>query len=126
RAVLSPTRVDPPHRNDHARQRAEADAERMRPAAITRALEAIGEALVDMRQAPDPRIPLEVALVRIARPDSDPSAEALLERIEALEAVLAGASSASLRGAPSAPPEATARSASPAAEARERLAEAKR
>jgi DNA polymerase III subunit gamma/tau len=125
-AFLASMRVDLTHLNEHDRQQAEADAERMRPAAITRALEAIGVALVDMRQAPDPRIPLEVALVRIARPESDPSAEALLERIEALEAVLAGASPASLRGAASAPPEATPRPASPAAEARERLAEAKR
>ena len=38
-----------------------------------------------MRQAPDPRIPLEVALLRLTRPESDPAPAALLERIERLE-----------------------------------------
>ena len=56
------------------------------PAGLTRALEAIGEALLEMRQAPDARIPLEVALVRLTRPESDISPSALLARIEALEA----------------------------------------
>ena len=56
------------------------------PAGVTRALEAIGEALLEMRQAPDARIPLEVALVRLTRPESDVSPSALLARIEALEA----------------------------------------
>ena len=43
----------------------------MGAAGLTRALEALGDALVDMRQAPDPRIPLEVALVRICDPATD-------------------------------------------------------
>ena len=42
----------------------------------TRALEVLGEALVEMRQAPDPRIPLEVALVRLTQPDADASLDA--------------------------------------------------
>ena len=55
------------------------------PAAITRAMEVLGEALVDQREALDARLTLEVALVRLARPELDPSPAALLERIERLE-----------------------------------------
>lgn len=60
--------------------------ERLSPAAITRSLETVGKALVDMRQAPDPRIDLEVAFVRLTNPVVDPSHAALVARIEALEA----------------------------------------
>ncbi len=58
---------------------------RLGPAATVRALDAVGEALVAMRDAPDPRVVLEVALVRITRPETDASPAALLERIERLE-----------------------------------------
>ena len=51
----------------------------------TQALESVGDALRDMRQAPDTRIPLEVALVRLTRPGSDTSLDALVHRIEQLE-----------------------------------------
>jgi DNA polymerase-3 subunit gamma/tau len=78
------------------------------PAGLTRALEAIGEALLEMRQAPDARIPLEVALVRLTRPESDISPSALLARIEALEAggVPAAAPAAPAPAAVSPPPSA--------------------
>ncbi len=58
------------------------------PATITRSLETIGQALVEMRQAPDPRVPLEVAVLTLARRDGADTA-ALMQRIEALEARLA-------------------------------------
>jgi DNA polymerase-3 subunit gamma/tau len=103
---LAAMRVDLAHLGEADREQAEAYAERLRPALVTRALEAIGEALVDMRQAPDPRIPLEVALVRIARPESDTSVEALLDRIEALERALADGGGAS---APAVAPKVRAR-----------------
>jgi DNA polymerase-3 subunit gamma/tau len=63
---------------------------RLSPAVITRSLEAVGRSLVDMRQAPDPRIDLEVAFVRICSASADSSAAGLLERVEQLEAALAG------------------------------------
>ncbi|MFZ1438860.1 MAG: DNA polymerase III subunit gamma/tau, partial [Candidatus Microthrix subdominans] len=65
-------------------------ARRFGPARLTRALEQLGSALVDMRQASDPRVPLEVALVRLTAPTADLSIEALAERVEALERALAG------------------------------------
>ena len=47
---------DPPARlSEHERARASDLASRMAPAAMTRALETLGRALIDMRQAPDPR-----------------------------------------------------------------------
>ena len=61
-------------------------AERVGLAALVRAMEVLGEAQVSMRDAPDPRVTLEVALVRLAHPEADDSPEALLVRIERLEA----------------------------------------
>jgi DNA polymerase-3 subunit gamma/tau len=52
---------------------------------LVRALEVLGRAQVDMREAPDPRVVLEVALVRLARPELDESVAALVERVERLE-----------------------------------------
>jgi DNA polymerase-3 subunit gamma/tau len=49
-------------------------------------MEVLGRAQVSMRDAPDPRVNLEVALVRLAHPEADDSPEALLARIERLEA----------------------------------------
>jgi DNA polymerase-3 subunit gamma/tau len=79
----------------------EAEAHRLGRPATVRAMEVLGETLVDMREAPDPRILLEVALVRLCRPELDSSPAALLERIERLERALAGRPPAP--AAPSAP-----------------------
>lgn len=57
------------------------------PGTLTRALEVLGKALVDMRQAADPRVPLEVALLTLTRRDGN-ELSALISRIEALEARL--------------------------------------
>ncbi len=54
-------------------------------AGLVRAMEVLGQAQVSMRDAPDPRVNLEVALVRLAHPEADESPEALLVRIERLE-----------------------------------------
>jgi DNA polymerase-3 subunit gamma/tau len=48
-------------------------------------MEVLGESQVAMRDAPDPRVNLEVALVRLAHPEADDSPEAILVRIERLE-----------------------------------------
>lgn len=81
---------------------------RLSPPQITRSLEAIGQSLVDMRQAPDPRIDLEVAFVRICTPASDASLDGLRARIEQLEAQIAsGVAAAPVAAQPpaAAPPE---------------------
>jgi DNA polymerase-3 subunit gamma/tau len=65
--------------------RMESQASRMGRAAIVRAMEVLGDALIAMRDAPDTRVLLEVSLVRMCRPEADVSPAALLERIERLE-----------------------------------------
>jgi DNA polymerase-3 subunit gamma/tau len=84
-AFLTAMGSPPPRLAESDKARADRLASTMVPAAMTSALETLGTALVDMRQAPDPRVDLEVALVRLCRPDSDLSLEALAERIEQLE-----------------------------------------
>ena len=79
---------------DAVAERVEDQARRLGRARLTRSLETIGDALMDMREALDPRVSLEVALVRIASSDVDPSPAALLERIERLERALAGQAAA--------------------------------
>jgi DNA polymerase-3 subunit gamma/tau len=60
-------------------------AHRLGAAGATRSLEVIGDAFVGIADAPDPRIPLEVALVRLTRLESDHSPAAIVERLERLE-----------------------------------------
>ena len=56
---------------------------------IVRAIEALGRAQVDMREAPDPRAVLEVTLLRLTRPELDETTDALLDRIARLERAVA-------------------------------------
>ncbi|MDQ6617002.1 MAG: DNA polymerase III subunit gamma/tau, partial [Actinomycetota bacterium] len=98
-------------------------ARRLGLAALVRAMEVIGQALADMRDSVDPRVTLEVALVRLSRPDADISPAALLERIERLERGARGeaggapgtapTSRPSERGAPPGPPARTSVPAPP-------------
>lgn len=70
-----------------ATERAAAEdlAGRLRPRALTFALELLGEALVAMREAPDPRVDLDLALVRLTSPDIGLTLQSLAERVERLE-----------------------------------------
>ncbi len=52
---------------------------------LVRAMELIGTAVVAMRDSPDPRITLEVAFLRLSRPEDESSLDALTERIDRLE-----------------------------------------
>ncbi len=52
---------------------------------LLRTLDLLGTSVTEMRNAPHHRLLLEVALVRAASPETDPSASALLGRIERLE-----------------------------------------
>jgi len=78
-------------------------------AGLTRALDVLGEALVELSRKPDPRIVVEVALIRITQPSADRTLDAILERLDRLE-----------RGA-SAPVPPSAENGSGAATAREVL-----
>ena len=89
-AFLTTMGAPPPRLSPAQADRAEQLAALMSPAAMTRAMETLGVSLVEMRQAPDPRVDLEVALVRLCRPDADRSLDALSARVEQLERQLAG------------------------------------
>jgi DNA polymerase-3 subunit gamma/tau len=65
-------------------------AETMTLARVVRSMEILGHALIDMRDAPDAQVVLEIALVRAVRPDLDSGVEALVERVSALERSLTG------------------------------------
>jgi DNA polymerase-3 subunit gamma/tau len=84
-AFLCAMGADLSYLTDAQQADARATADQIPPAGLTRALEVLGTALVDMRQAPDPRVDLEVALARLTRRDLDTDVSALLERIERLE-----------------------------------------
>jgi DNA polymerase-3 subunit gamma/tau len=79
-------------------ERASAVGQRLGAAGLTRALEVLGEALVELAKKPDPRIVLEVALVRLCRPDADRSLDAVLDRIDRLERSLASGPTAGTGG----------------------------
>ena len=84
-AFLCAMGADLSYLTDAQQESARATAALIPPAGLTRALEVLGTALVDMRQAPDPRVDLEVALARLTRRDLDTDIGALLERVERLE-----------------------------------------
>jgi DNA polymerase-3 subunit gamma/tau len=67
------------------RERASRVGERLGPAGLTRALDVLGESLVELARKPDPRIVVEVALVRLTQPATDRTLDAILERLDRLE-----------------------------------------
>jgi DNA polymerase III subunit gamma/tau len=85
------------------RQRLHDQAARLGLPRLVRAMELLGRAQVDMREAPDARVVLEVTLVRVARVDLDASTAALAERVARLEQALSAAPGS---GAPKAAQEA--------------------
>jgi DNA polymerase-3 subunit gamma/tau len=75
-AFLVSLGVDTPHLVDADRERTSQWAGEVGTPGLTRAMERVGQALVDMRTAADPRVPLEVALVQLT---ADTSAESAPE-----------------------------------------------
>ncbi len=57
----------------------------MQTTALIGFIELIGEAQRAVRQGGDPRLELEVALLKVTRPETDTSLRALLARLERLE-----------------------------------------
>jgi DNA polymerase-3 subunit gamma/tau len=53
---------------------------------VLRLIDLLAVALEDMRQGGDPRLPLELAIVKVTRPHADLSRESLAHRVELLEA----------------------------------------
>jgi DNA polymerase III subunit gamma/tau len=60
------------------------------PATLIRTIDELASALTAVREGDDARMAVEIALLKAARPDLDPSTEGLLRRVERLENQLAG------------------------------------
>src|SRR6478752_4407924 len=71
--------------SEEARERLKAQANQLEEATVLRLVDLLAVAVDDMRQGGDPRLPLELALVKVTRPASDLSRESVAFRLERLE-----------------------------------------
>ena len=71
--------------SEEARERLRAQASQLEEASVLRLVDLLAVAVDDMRQGGDPRLPLELALVKVTRPASDLSRESIAFRLERLE-----------------------------------------
>jgi DNA polymerase III subunit gamma/tau len=71
--------------SEEARERLRAQANQLGEATVLRLVDLLAVAMDDMRQGGDPRLPLELALVKVTRPASDLSRESIAYRLERLE-----------------------------------------
>src|SRR6476659_2639986 len=71
---------------EETRERLRAQANQLGEATVIRLVDLLAVAVEDMRQGGDPRLPLELALVKVTRPGADLSRESLSYRPEQLEA----------------------------------------
>ncbi len=100
-SLMAPELVQlPQHRVDEVA----AQSQQLGAAALVRAIETLGSALVDMRHAPDPRILAEVALVQLTHDDAASDIGSLAARVERLEQAVKAGGGAAAAGQPSAPP----------------------
>jgi DNA polymerase-3 subunit gamma/tau len=70
---------------EETRERLLAQANAMGEATVLRLIDLLAIAVDDMRQGGDPRLPLELALVKVTRPAADLSRESVAFRLERLE-----------------------------------------
>jgi DNA polymerase III subunit gamma/tau len=96
---------------DEARERLREQANQLPESTVLRLIDLLAIAVDDMRQGGDPRLPLELALVKVTRPAADLSRESLAFRLERLEEghtvapeTLEKAASTSAEDAPAVPP----------------------
>ena len=78
--------------SDEARLQAQAGA--VGAATLVRTIDELATALTAVREGDDARMAVEIALLKAARPDLDPSTDGLLRRIERLEGLLDPATTA--------------------------------
>jgi len=70
---------------DETRERLAAQANQLGAATVVRLIDLLAVAVEDMRQGGDPRLPLELALVKVTRPAADMSRDAIAFRLDQLE-----------------------------------------
>jgi DNA polymerase-3 subunit gamma/tau len=94
---------------EETRERLREQANQLPEAAVLRLLDLLAIAIDDLRQGGDPRLPLELALVKVTRPAADLERDSIAFRLEQLEQRLHGAPPAAAarepRPASAAPPE---------------------
>ena len=94
-----------------------AQAERTTIEDILRVLNILSAAESEARWSPQPRLLLEIALIRLCRPEMDPTVEGLRARVQAIEHRLGGTAAPSLPesppAAPTKPPDVTRRKPAP-------------
>jgi DNA polymerase-3 subunit gamma/tau len=71
--------------SEEARERLRGQATQLGETTVLRLVDLLAVAVDDMRQGGDPRLPLELALVKVTRPASDLSRESIAFRLERLE-----------------------------------------
>jgi DNA polymerase III subunit gamma/tau len=69
---------------------------------LTRAIDSVSAALTAIREGDEPRMTMELALLRAARPQLDPGREAFAQRLERVERALEGKALPTGEGAPEA------------------------
>ena len=79
---------------EETRERLREQANQLAEASVVRLIDLLADAVEDMRQGGDPRLPLELALVKVTRPQADLSRESLAHRVELLESRLHSAPAA--------------------------------
>ena len=75
---------------EETRERLREQANQLPEPTVLRLIDLLAVAVDDMRQGGDPRLPLELALVKVTRPQADLSRESLAHRLELLESRPAG------------------------------------
>ena len=70
---------------EESRERLREQANQLPEPTVVRLVDLLAVVLEDERQGGDPRLPLELALVKVTRPQSDLARESLVHRVEVLE-----------------------------------------
>ena len=88
---------------EEVRERLHEQANQLGEATVLRLCDLLAVAVDDMRQGADPRLPLELALVKVTRPAADLSREGTAYRLERLEEGRHAAEGHSAEGGPASP-----------------------
>jgi DNA polymerase-3 subunit gamma/tau len=98
--------------SDHEQERMREQAGAVTPRAVVRLIDLLRSVVDDVKEGGDPRLPLELALVKVSRPANELALEALDQRLSQLESN--GASPAPPKPPPTAAPAPAVAAAAPA------------
>jgi DNA polymerase-3 subunit gamma/tau len=98
---------------EETRERLREQANQLPEPTVLRLIDLLAIAVDDMRQGGDPRLPLELALVKITRPQADLSRDSLAHRLEVLESRPHGGPVAAAAAEPRVAPPIAATTAAP-------------